>query len=378
MVKSMTGFGRACKEIDGYMITVEIKSVNHRYFEFSCRCPRQYGFIDDKIKSFINSKVARGKIECFVGIEALNTESADVVVNNTLAGAYVKALKELSDNYGLKEDFGASTVARFPDVLIVRKSEEDENKIWQLVKTVADEAVEKFIEMRKVEGKRMYDDVYSRSQFILDTVSFIEERSPQTVKEYNDKLVERVHELLGDVSLDENRLLQEVAIYADKVAVAEETVRLRSHISQLRDFISSDEAVGRKLDFLIQEINRETNTIGSKCNDVEIARKVVDVKAEIEKIREQIQNIEWLFMKLVNIGFGNLVNADRVISILSPESAPVKKIIKESKAKFSLIDATHGRKTMSVIITDSENVILSYLDLKQIAAKFNVEVDDER
>lgn len=378
MVKSMTGFGRACKEIDGYMITVEIKSVNHRYFEFSCHCPRQYGFIDDKIKSFINSKVARGKIECFVGIEALNTESADVVVNNTLAGAYVKALKELSDNYGLKEDFGASTVARFPDVLIVRKSEEDENKIWQLVKTVADEAVEKFIEMRKVEGKRMYDDVYSRSQFILDTVSFIEERSPQTVKEYNDKLVERVHELLGDVSLDENRLLQEVAIYADKVAVAEETVRLRSHISQLRDFISSDEAVGRKLDFLIQEINRETNTIGSKCNDVEIARKVVDVKAEIEKIREQIQNIEWLFMKLVNIGFGNLVNADRVVSILSPESAPVKKIIKESKAKFSLIDATHGRKTMSVIITDSENVILSYLDLKQIAAKFNVEVDDER
>lgn len=378
MVKSMTGFGRACKEIDGYMITVEIKSVNHRYFEFSCRCPRQYGFIDDKIKSFINSKVARGKIECFVGIEALNTESADVVVNNTLAGAYVKALKELSDNYGLKEDFGASTVARFPDVLIVRKSEEDENKIWQLVKTVADEAVEKFIEMRKVEGKRMYDDVYSRSQFILDTVSFIEERSPQTVKEYNDKLVERVHELLGDVSLDESRLLQEVAIYADKVAVAEETVRLRSHISQLRDFISSDEAVGRKLDFLIQEINRETNTIGSKCNDVEIARKVVDVKAEIEKIREQIQNIEWLFMKLVNIGFGNLVNADRVISILSPESAPVKKIIKESKAKFSLIDATHGRKTMSVIITDSENVILSYLDLKQIAAKFNEEVDDER
>lgn len=378
MVKSMTGFGRACKEIDGYMITVEIKSVNHRYFEFSCRCPRQYGFIDDKIKSFINSKVARGKIECLVGIEALNTESADVVVNNTLAGAYVKALKELRDNYGLKEDFGASTVARFPDVLIVRKSEEDENKIWQLVKTVADEAVEKFIEMRKVEGKRMYDDVYSRSQFILDTVSFIEKRSPQTVKEYNDKLVERVHELLGDVSIDENRLLQEVAIYADKVAVAEETVRLRSHISQLRDFISSDEAVGRKLDFLIQEINRETNTIGSKCNDVEIARKVVDVKAEIEKIREQIQNIEWLFMKLVNIGFGNLVNADRVISILSPESAPVKKIIKESKAKFSLIDATHGRKTMSVIITDSENVILSYLDLKQIAAKFNVEVDDER
>ena len=170
MVKSMTGFGRASREIDGYMITVELKSVNHRYFEFLCRCPRQYGFIDDKIKSFVNSKVARGKIECYVGIEALNTESADVVVNNTLANAYVKALKEISTNYDLKEDFGASTIARFPDVLIVRKSEEDEEKIWQLVKTVANEAVEKFIDMRKVEGKKMYDDVYSRSQFILDTV----------------------------------------------------------------------------------------------------------------------------------------------------------------------------------------------------------------
>lgn len=292
MVKSMTGFGRACKEVAGYVITVELKSVNHRYFDFSSRCPRQYGFIDDKIKSFVNSKVARGKIDCYVGIEALNTESADVVINNTLASAYVKALKEISTNYDLKEDFGASTVARFPDVLIVKKADEDEEKIWQLVKTVAEEAIDKFTQMRCVEGKKMYDDVYSRSQFILDTVSFIEERSPQTVKEYNDKLVERVHELLGDVTLDESRILQEVAIYADKVAVAEETVRLRSHIAQLREFISSDEPVGRKLDFLVQEINRETNTIGSKCNDVEIAKKVVEVKAEIEKIREQIQNIE--------------------------------------------------------------------------------------
>lgn len=292
MVKSMTGFGRAVKELDGYVIAVELKSVNHRYFEFSSRCPRQYGFIEDKLKSFINSRVSRGKVECFVSIDALNTESADVAVNNTLASAYVKALKEISETYDLKEDFGASTVARFPDVLVVKKAEEDEEKIWNMVKSVAEEAVNRFIEMRSVEGKKMYDDVYSRSQFILDTVSFIEERSPETVQEYNDKLVERVHELLGDVTLDEGRILQEVAIYADKVAVAEETVRLRSHIDQLRKFLDSDEAVGRKMDFLVQEINRETNTIGSKCNDVAIARKVVDIKAEIEKIREQIQNIE--------------------------------------------------------------------------------------
>ncbi len=292
MVKSMTGFGRAVKELDGYVITVELKSVNHRYFEFSSRCPRQYGFIDEKIKSFVNSRVERGKVDCYVGIEALNTESADVVVNHTLASAYVKALKEIAQSYDLKEDFGASTISRFSDVLVVKKAEEDEEKIWTLVKEVASEAVDKFIEMRQTEGKRMYDDVYSRSSFILDCVSYIEERSPETVKEYNDKLVQRVHDLIGDVSLDESRVIQEVAIFADKVAVAEETVRLRSHIEQLREFLDSDTAVGRKMDFLVQEINRETNTIGSKCNDVDIARRVVDMKAEIEKIREQIQNIE--------------------------------------------------------------------------------------
>lgn len=292
MVKSMTGFGRAVKELDGYVITVELKSVNHRYFEFSSRCPRQYGFIDEKIKSFVNSHIERGKVDCYVGIEALNTESADVVVNHTLASAYVKALKEIAQSYDLNEDFGASTISRFSDVLVVKKAEEDEEKIWTLVKEVASEAVDKFIEMRQTEGKRMYDDVYSRSSFILDCVSYIEERSPETVKEYNDKLIQRVHDLIGDVSLDESRVIQEVAIFADKVAVAEETVRLRSHIEQLREFLDSDTAVGRKMDFLVQEINRETNTIGSKCNDVDIARRVVDMKAEIEKIREQIQNIE--------------------------------------------------------------------------------------
>lgn len=292
MLKSMTGFGRAQKEIDGYVITVELKSVNHRYFEFSSRVPRQYGFLDENLKSYINGKVSRGKIECYVTIEALNTDTADVVVNHTLATAYVNALKEIAETYELKDDFGASTISRFPEVLVVRKSDEDEEKLWGYVQEVCSEAIDKFVAMREVEGSKMKDDIYSRGQFILDCVSYIEERSPQTVKEYNDKLVERVHELLGDVSLDESRILQEVAIYADKVAVAEETVRLRSHIEQLNTFISSDEPVGRKMDFLVQEINRETNTIGSKANDVDIARKVVDIKAEVEKIREQIQNIE--------------------------------------------------------------------------------------
>ncbi|MCI5515223.1 MAG: YicC family protein [Oscillospiraceae bacterium] len=292
MLKSMTGFGRAVEEIDGYVITVEIKSVNHRYFDFSSRIPRQYGFLDDKLKSYINSKVSRGKVECYVSVEALDTEDAAVVINKTLASAYVKALKELSGEYSLKEDFGTAFVSRLPDVFVLKKADEDEEKIWQLVKSVTDEAIEKFIQMRAVEGAKMKEDVASRAEYILDCVSFIEERSPQTVKEYNDKLVERVHEIIGDVSLDEQRIIQEVAIYADKVAVAEETVRLRSHIAQLKTFLESEEPIGRKMDFLVQEINRETNTIGSKANDVDIARKVVDIKAEVEKIREQIQNIE--------------------------------------------------------------------------------------
>ncbi len=292
MIKSMTGFGRAVAETDGYVITVEIKSVNHRYFEFSSRIPRQYGFLDDKLKSYINSRVSRGKVECYVSIDALNTEAAQVVVNNTLASAYVSALKELSKSYDLKEDFGASTVARFQDVLVVKKADEDEEKIWSYVKSVTDTALDKFIAMRTVEGAKMKNDISSRADYILSCVEYIEKRSPETVKEYNDKLVERVHDLIGDVSLDEGRVIQEVAIYADKVAVAEETVRLRSHLDQLKAFINADEPVGRKMDFLVQEINRETNTIGSKANDVDIARKVVDIKAEVEKIREQIQNIE--------------------------------------------------------------------------------------
>ena len=292
MLKSMTGFGRAVEEIDGYVITVEIKSVNHRYFDFSSRIPRQYGFLDDTLKSYINSKVSRGTVECYVSVEALDTEDAAVVINKTLASAYVKALKELAEEYSLKEDFGTAFVSRLPDVFVLKKADEDEEKIWQLVKSVTDEAIEKFIQMRAVEGAKMKEDVASRAEYILDCVSFIEERSPQTVKDYNDKLVERVHEIIGDVSLDEQRIIQEVAVYADKVAVAEETVRLRSHIAQLKTFLESEEPIGRKMDFLVQEINRETNTIGSKANDVDIARKVVDIKAEVEKIREQIQNIE--------------------------------------------------------------------------------------
>ena len=292
MIRSMTGFGRAQETVGGITVTVEVKSVNHRYFDFSCRVPRNYGFLEEKLKSFVQSRVTRGKIECYVQIEAQEAEECIVKVNHSLAKGYIDALNEIGTEYSLENDVTVSSVARNHDIFSVHKSEADEELIWQAVSTVASKAIDSFVNMREKEGQKLKDDILSRCDIILENVSFIEKRSPETVVEYNNKLLERMRNVLSDVQVDEQRLLTEAAIYADKIAVAEETVRLRSHIDQLRTFLESDEAVGRKMDFLVQEINRETNTIGSKCNDVEIARKVVDVKAEIEKIREQIQNIE--------------------------------------------------------------------------------------
>lgn len=292
MIRSMTGFGRAQETIDGMSITVEIKSVNHRYFDFSSRVPRNYGFLDEKLKSYVQSCVSRGKIECYVQIEELESDDCIVSVNHSLAGGYIAALRELSERYALTDDVTVSTIAKYHDIFSVHKSEADEQRIWQAVKSVADEAVASFVAMREKEGEKLRDDILSRCDLILENVSFIEERSPETVKEYNEKLLERMKSVLGDVSVDEQRLLTEAAIYADKIAVAEETVRLRSHVAQMHEFMESKTAIGRKMDFLVQEFNREANTIGSKAQDVAIAKKVIDIKAEIEKIREQVQNIE--------------------------------------------------------------------------------------
>ncbi len=292
MIKSMTGYGKSEQTIDSLNVTVEIKSVNHRYFEFSARVPREYGFLEEKLKKYCNSLITRGKVECYVSVEDLEDREMEVNVNETLAAGYVKALKELSERFGLKDDISAVTLSRYPDVITLHKASEDEERIWNAVKTVAETAVSKFIEMRETEGSKLRGDILSRADYIIECVEFIEGRSPETVREYNEKLKQRMKELLGDAAVDEQRLLNEAAIYADKIAVDEETVRLRSHISQLRDFMNSSEAIGRKLDFLVQEINREANTIGSKAQDVDIAKKVIAIKAEVEKIREQVQNIE--------------------------------------------------------------------------------------
>lgn len=292
MIKSMTGFGRAQETVDGMTVTVELKSVNHRYFEFTAKVPRTYGFLEEKLKSFLNARVSRGKMECSVSIENLEESDMEVIVNPSLAKGYVDALRTLSENFGLKEDYSAISIAKFPDVLTLRKAPADEEKIWNAVQKVTELAVERFVTMRETEGEKLRADILSKADTILEHVAFVESRSPQTVREYHEKLRQRMEELLENTQVDEQRLLTEAAIFADKVAVDEETVRLRSHISQLREFLNADEPIGRKLDFLVQEMNRESNTIGSKAQDVEIAKRVIAIKAEVEKIREQVQNIE--------------------------------------------------------------------------------------
>lgn len=293
MIKSMTGYGRAQEIVDGIDITVELKSVNHRYFEFSSRVPRVYGFIEEKLKSLFQKSISRGKVDCYVQIECLENPDAVVEVNFSLADGYVKALNEISERYeNVKNDMTASIVSRYPDVLAVRKKAEDEDKIWTAVECVATKALEAFVNMRKIEGAKLYDDIACRCDTILNYVEFVEKKSPETVGSYIEKLKARMKDLIGDVNVDEQRLLTEAAIFADKVAVAEETVRLKSHIEQMRTFLNAEEAIGRKMDFLIQEFNREANTIGSKSQDIELSRTVVEIKSEIEKIREQIQNVE--------------------------------------------------------------------------------------
>lgn len=292
MIKSMTGFGRAQETVDGMTVTVELKSVNHRYFEFTAKVPRTYGFLEENLKSFLNARVSRGKMECYVSIENLEESDMEVVVNPSLAKGYVDALRTLSETFGLKEDYSAISIAKFPDVLTLRKAPADEEKIWNAVQKVTELAVERFVTMRETEGEKLRADILSKADTILEHVAFVESRSPQTVREYHEKLRQRMEELLENTQVDEQRLLTEAAIFADKVAVDEETVRLRSHISQLREFLNADEPIGRKLDFLVQEMNRESNTIGSKAQDVEIAKRVIAIKAEVEKIREQVQNIE--------------------------------------------------------------------------------------
>ncbi len=292
MIKSMTGFGRGTASNESLNVTVEIKAVNHRYFEFSARMPRAYQFLEEKLKVHCQKSISRGKVELSVFVEELTENSTEVVLNHTYAKAYIKALKNLSKEYKIKNDVKVSTLASNPEIFKLRKNALPDEVVEEAVIKALDEAITAFIAMRETEGERLKADILSRAQTILGKVSLVEERSPETVKAYRERLEQKVRELLENAQVDEQRLITETAIFADKVAVDEETVRLRSHIKQLESLLESAEPIGKKLDFIVQEMNRETNTIGSKAQDVEIAHIVVDIKSEIEKIREQIQNVE--------------------------------------------------------------------------------------
>lgn len=298
MPKSMTGYGRAQMLTDGRDVLVEIRAVNHRYYEFSARLPRTCMYLEEKLKAFLSGKIARGKIEVSVTINRPDGKDAMIVVNRAVADGYVSALRQFNTEMGeegrfyLEDDIRLSTLMRLPDVFTVTKAQEDETAIWEQVAQVTESALEGFLSMRRCEGTRLAEDLLTKLDGLEQMLAQIESIAPSVAESYRDRLLAKLTELMKDTNIEPQRVLTEAAIFAEKTAIDEETVRLHSHIAQFRELLAEDTPVGRKLDFLVQEMNREVNTIGSKAQELRITRLVVDMKSEIEKIREQIQNIE--------------------------------------------------------------------------------------
>ena len=292
MIKSMTGFGRNLEHVNGRDVLVEIRSVNHRYYEFNAKVSRVYGYLEQKLKVFLNGKISRGKVEITISIFNSDLAQEEIEVNLPIAKGYINALRNANTELSLKDDISLAKIMRLPDIFAVKKLNEDEEQVWNDVMPVVAVALDKFILMRENEGEKMKADFQNRLKFIENKVSEIEKLSPEVTESYRKHLYDRLCEILEDKNIDQQRILTEAAVFSEKTAVDEETVRLRSHISQFRQLIEMDEPVGRKLDFLIQEFNREVNTIGSKAQNLDITKIVVDLKSEIEKIREQVQNIE--------------------------------------------------------------------------------------
>jgi len=292
VLKSMTGYGRSQMLLNGREILVEIRSVNHRYFEYSSRIPRAYNYIDEKLKALLKKGISRGKVEVAATINNIEGKDSVIAINKGAAEGYVTALRSIADELSLEDDLSLSKLIKLPDIFNIQKAPDDEEQIWNDVSLTAQEALERFVSMRSIEGEKLRADIVSKADGIIGMVAKVEELSPKTVENYRAKFTQKLNEILESKDIDQQCIVTEAAVFAEKIAVDEETVRLRSHIAQLKDMADSDEPVGRKLDFIVQEMNREVNTIGSKAQDLDITKIVVDMKAEIEKIREQIQNIE--------------------------------------------------------------------------------------
>ena len=292
VVKSMTGYGRAVETVNGREFTVEVRSVNNRYLDCTVKLPRLLSFAEDAVKQAVKNVISRGKVDVYITVHSEGGEEAKISLNTSMVEGYLAVMKQLEENYGVRNDVSVMGLSRMPDVFTVEKPEVDEEQLLSDLMSVVSKALAGYDAMRTTEGKAMEADLRSRGETILALVSQVEAGSPETVSDYRTRLENKLKEVLASTSIDESRILTEAAIFADKVAVDEETVRLRSHLEQMNSMLTAGGAVGRKLDFLIQEMNRESNTIGSKCSDVRLTRIVVDIKAELEKIREQTQNIE--------------------------------------------------------------------------------------
>jgi len=292
MVNSMTGYGRGTSEKDGRSFNVEMKSVNNRYLDITIKLPRHINVLEDTIRKYISQKLSRGKVDIYINQECYSKDDISIKLDEQMAEAYYDAFQKIKDKFGVIDDISVALIAKSPDVITVEKNEEDYNVIWEALKPAVDQALDMLIDMRSKEGVKLTKDIVERCDLILGMVEAVERRSPQLVEEYREKISDRIKEYLKDVEIDETRLLNEVAFFADKANITEEIVRMKSHVSQLKATLSGNEPVGRKLDFIVQEMNRETNTIGSKANDLYITNVVVNIKSELEKIREQIQNLE--------------------------------------------------------------------------------------
>ena len=292
MVKSMTGYGRAVETVNGREFTVELRSVNNRYLDCTVKLPRALSIAEDAVKQAVKGAISRGKVDVFISVRSEGAEDVKITLNTAMVEGYLGAMHQMAKDYGIREDISVSLLSRMPDVFTVDKPEVDEEQLLADLLSVVNQALERFDAMRSAEGRALENDLRSRGQTILSLVEQVEAGSGQTVADYRTRLENKLKEVLANTAIDESRILTEAAIFADKVAVDEETVRLRSHLDQMNNMLTTGGAIGRKLDFLLQEMNRESNTIGSKCSDVRMARIVVDIKAELEKIREQTQNIE--------------------------------------------------------------------------------------
>ena len=292
MVKSMTGYGRAVETVNGREFTVELRSVNNRYLDCAVKLPRALSFAEDAVKQAVKGAISRGKVDVFISLRSESAQDVKITLNAPVVEGYIAAMRQMARDYGIGEDISVGLLSRMPDVFTVDKPEVDEEQLLSDLLSVVGKALERFDAMRTAEGKALENDLRSRGETILSLVEQVEAGSGQTVADYRTRLENKLKEVLANTAIDESRILTEAAIFADKVAVDEETVRLRSHLDQMNNMLTTGGAIGRKLDFLLQEMNRESNTIGSKCSDVRLARIVVDIKAELEKIREQTQNIE--------------------------------------------------------------------------------------